>query len=64
MEELTTDLDGRTWWWWCSWRLFERMSGMAPSEADAAKAVEHFLDTPTSYSLTERGAGVSAGARL
>lgn len=39
---------------WIAWHLFERVSGVAPSEVDALSAVEHFLASPHRYTLARR----------
>jgi hypothetical protein len=36
---------------WVAWRLFERVSGVAPAEADALAAIDHFLRAKSTYTL-------------
>lgn len=34
---------------WISWRLFERVSGVASNEEGARAAIEHFLESKSTY---------------
>jgi hypothetical protein len=65
MPDLPRQSRGRRWvrvelstgsWWWCAWRLFERVEGVTPTERDAEEATDHFLRASSTYSLRPRAA--------
>lgn len=41
---------------WVSWRLFERVSGVAQDEEQARAAIEHFLESASTYTQAPRSA--------
>lgn len=53
----TDEVTGEQLWHWIAWRLFERVSGVAP-ETHAVRAIEHFLESEHTYTLASRSSTV------